>query len=592
MRLIAGFRRLGLVRRVIVLGVLGAILGVALVGAGVAVAAIYGTYGFHPAENARSWAALTPRYGDPTMCAACHVKEYASWTKAKHVAVTCESCHGPLAAHAARPERHAGGRRPDRGPVPDLPREGDRAPLDPAPGRPRGALPGGHLPPVSQRPHIPGRGARPPGQPLLWRTCPACATCHGPAGLNRFPAGHVVAEDSVCLGVPPARAGEPVDQEQPRCPERALAGRRRGGRHARPATPGLGRQAPLRPAMPWPRPRRESAAARPACRGATSCAAPSSPRAGRIEPGRRRGRGRGSGPDPRGVGRSGSRRGRLARRHRCRPAVRPGRAPLGVRRATRRRASAAATASSPASSRTTSRRSREFNRTWVERHVVGEDGTILVDSPDAGMHGFRRRRPLRARERRPVTDAYFVPATVHAVREPAVRRRSARSAPPIRNGGRRDPRRRDALHRLRLLRRRLPLRRALPRARGRAHADGRRRRRRQVHLLLPPDHAGPAARLRRGLPVEARDLRRPQRPGQPVSVALREPRVARPAARARDEAARLTTSASRTEAGVMVVRVAGRARDRSTRGRLARPSGRESPASRARCGVARVPAAL
>ena len=198
MRLIAGFRRLGLVRRVIVLGVLGAILGVALVGAGVAVAAIYGTYGFHPAENARSWAALTPRYGDPTMCAACHVKEYASWTKAKHVAVTCESCHGPLAAHAADPNG-----TPE---VVDPTEDQCRTCHEKVIGRPS------TLPQVDLAVHYPGvtclqchnahtslaEAPKPVGHPLA--NLPACATCHGPAGLNRFPAGHVVAEDSVCLG--------------------------------------------------------------------------------------------------------------------------------------------------------------------------------------------------------------------------------------------------------------------------------------------------------------------------------------------------------------------------------------------------------
>jgi tetrathionate reductase subunit B len=29
-----------------------------------------------------------------------------------------------------------------------------------------------------------------------------------------------------------------------------------------------------------------------------------------------------------------------------------------------------------------------YNRTWVERHVVATDGTLFVDSPDAGIHGF------------------------------------------------------------------------------------------------------------------------------------------------------------------------------------------------------------
>jgi tetrathionate reductase subunit B len=30
----------------------------------------------------------------------------------------------------------------------------------------------------------------------------------------------------------------------------------------------------------------------------------------------------------------------------------------------------------------------EYNRTWVERHVVAADGAVFVDSPDAGIHGF------------------------------------------------------------------------------------------------------------------------------------------------------------------------------------------------------------
>ncbi|HJW21854.1 MAG TPA: 4Fe-4S dicluster domain-containing protein [Candidatus Limnocylindrales bacterium] len=30
----------------------------------------------------------------------------------------------------------------------------------------------------------------------------------------------------------------------------------------------------------------------------------------------------------------------------------------------------------------------KYNRTWVERHVVADDGRVFVDSPDAGIHGF------------------------------------------------------------------------------------------------------------------------------------------------------------------------------------------------------------
>ncbi|HEX7949631.1 MAG TPA: 4Fe-4S dicluster domain-containing protein [Candidatus Limnocylindrales bacterium] len=30
----------------------------------------------------------------------------------------------------------------------------------------------------------------------------------------------------------------------------------------------------------------------------------------------------------------------------------------------------------------------EYNRTWVERHVIASDGTIFIDAPDAGIRGF------------------------------------------------------------------------------------------------------------------------------------------------------------------------------------------------------------
>ncbi len=30
----------------------------------------------------------------------------------------------------------------------------------------------------------------------------------------------------------------------------------------------------------------------------------------------------------------------------------------------------------------------QYNRTWVERHVVTDDGSVFVDSPEGGIHGF------------------------------------------------------------------------------------------------------------------------------------------------------------------------------------------------------------
>jgi tetrathionate reductase subunit B len=48
----------------------------------------------------------------------------------------------------------------------------------------------------------------------------------------------------------------------------------------------------------------------------------------------------------------------------------------------------------------------EYNRTWVERHVVNPDGTVTVSSPDGGIHGFPPGTTDDMAEARP---AYFVP---------------------------------------------------------------------------------------------------------------------------------------------------------------------------------------
>ncbi len=93
--------RRGIVKGILAGGALVALLAVASIALVVAVPWIYGEYGFHPEANARTWAALTPRYADAVLCARCHEAQYAPWQNERHAGVTCESCHGPLAEHAA-----------------------------------------------------------------------------------------------------------------------------------------------------------------------------------------------------------------------------------------------------------------------------------------------------------------------------------------------------------------------------------------------------------------------------------------------------------------------------------------------------------
>jgi hypothetical protein len=180
---------------------LAVLLVVTVAGLGVAVSWAYGVYGYHPAENARSWAALTPQYADSALCQRCHAPEYAPWQAASHGAVSCETCHGPLAEHAAT--------APEKAPAGTISIEMPSSAVcvlchELAPGKPPG------FPVVDLERHHAGAScvvchdshaataiAAPDiSHPL--DNLPACVTCHRPAGLKPLPGGHEEADDSVC----------------------------------------------------------------------------------------------------------------------------------------------------------------------------------------------------------------------------------------------------------------------------------------------------------------------------------------------------------------------------------------------------------
>jgi tetrathionate reductase subunit B len=50
-----------------------------------------------------------------------------------------------------------------------------------------------------------------------------------------------------------------------------------------------------------------------------------------------------------------------------------------------------------------------YNRTWVERHVVTADGTLHVDSPEAGIRGFPPGSTAPDAAGQPVASAFFEP---------------------------------------------------------------------------------------------------------------------------------------------------------------------------------------
>jgi len=50
-----------------------------------------------------------------------------------------------------------------------------------------------------------------------------------------------------------------------------------------------------------------------------------------------------------------------------------------------------------------------YNRTWVERYLVTEEGEVHVDSPEAGIHGFAEERFNQNHKGVRIVKSYFVP---------------------------------------------------------------------------------------------------------------------------------------------------------------------------------------
>jgi hypothetical protein len=181
----------------------GIVMVVATVGLAVVAfvaASSYEQYGAIRNEpNADAWAHLTPRYAGQAICVSCHEPEARTQDASIHVNVSCENCHGPLAAHSTS----------------------DAAARDLIPAKPPGeicitchAATAGRPPAFSQidpgthyiggeclRCHDPHSitAVRPPivSHPLV--DLPVCTTCHAPDGLKKIPAGHELVDDRICL---------------------------------------------------------------------------------------------------------------------------------------------------------------------------------------------------------------------------------------------------------------------------------------------------------------------------------------------------------------------------------------------------------
>jgi hypothetical protein len=195
--------RAGVVKGILAGGTLVAILVAASVALAVVVPWVYDEYGFHPEANARTWAALAPRYADAVVCQRCHEAQYAPWQGERHATVTCESCHGPLAEHAATaPLEAPAGSLGLAKPAEDL----CVVCHEQSPAKPTAFAQVDLLEHYAGGPCLgchdshSADAVRPPVIPHSLARLPACVTCHAPAGLKPVPAGHVESSDAVCQG--------------------------------------------------------------------------------------------------------------------------------------------------------------------------------------------------------------------------------------------------------------------------------------------------------------------------------------------------------------------------------------------------------
>jgi hypothetical protein len=160
---------------------------------------LYGQYGAPRTDaSTLAWADRDVVYTVGN-CRECHAEQAAAKEAAPHADVICETCHIPSVPHP--------------GPVPGVVQALDTetsavctACHAEASGRsvrfPQ-VDPGGHYAgAVCLQCHDPHTAAAdsPPDVTHPLANLPACTTCHAPEGLKRFPAGHQLAPDVVCLG--------------------------------------------------------------------------------------------------------------------------------------------------------------------------------------------------------------------------------------------------------------------------------------------------------------------------------------------------------------------------------------------------------
>ncbi len=181
-----------------------ALVSVVLAGGAFAASRLSTDYGGGRASvNSLSWAARAATYSR-TACTACHDAITSSLLGAAHGGVACESCHAPIAAHPGSGRGLVALPVPDSGVCVTCHRRTDGRPAAFAQVELQQHYRGADC----LRCHDPHttRAEAPPEVTHPLTNLPACTTCHAPDGLKRFPEGHTLVADDVCLACHGPRA--------------------------------------------------------------------------------------------------------------------------------------------------------------------------------------------------------------------------------------------------------------------------------------------------------------------------------------------------------------------------------------------------
>lgn len=203
-------------RQAIALSVIFAIVIAAfIISRKVLVPPTFGEYGHYRGQAVADNRAHGMKYAGAAVCAQCHEDEVEEKQQSYHRGLSCEVCHGPAAAHAAKPD--------DESLRPGAPRGRGYCPIchDYNPSRPTG------FPQIIEVQHNPGKACmscHDPHDPTPPHTPEQCSACHRQISSIKLVSHHSSLACTRCHTVPEEHAKNPRGAPAGKPKDRAFCG--------------------------------------------------------------------------------------------------------------------------------------------------------------------------------------------------------------------------------------------------------------------------------------------------------------------------------------------------------------------------------